>query len=261
MNEFMKHDFNINKILLACFVGNGVGERIHRNRPSHGLALHTSGKKEYAFANGTRIVVEKGDIIYMPEFSDYYVDSIENGDCYAINFDVYESIGFDPFKIRVKNYDMFLNCFRKAKNIWISRETGYIMKCKAELYNILSAIEQEYLLSYTSRSKLDIIKPAVDYIHNNYYSGIISIDMLSKMCDITPEYFRSIFKSFYAASPLSYINRLKINSAKELIESGMYSISGAAEACGYADMSHFSREFKKAFGICPSKLKGEKQYK
>jgi len=47
-------------------------------------------------------------------------------------------------------------------------------------------------------------------------------------------------------------NNLKIMHAKELISSGMYTITQAAEQSGYTDMSHFSREFKKTTGIAPS---------
>ena len=71
------------------------------------------------------------------------------------------------------------------------------------------------------------------------------------MCGITPEYFRKLFKSFYGISPLKYINNLKITHAKELLASGMYSVTEAALQSGYIDMSYFSREFKKASGNSP----------
>ena len=77
------------------------------------------------------------------------------------------------------------------------------------------------------------------------------------MCSITPGYFRSIFKSFYGVSPKSYINGLKIARAKELLASGMYSVTEAAVMSGYTDMSHFSREFKKVVGITPKNYCGE----
>jgi AraC-like DNA-binding protein len=72
------------------------------------------------------------------------------------------------------------------------------------------------------------------------------------MCGITPEYFRKIFKSFYGSSPLIYINNLKITRAKELFESGMYSVSEVAAHSGYSDISYFSREFKSATGLSPT---------
>lgn len=80
----------------------------------------------------------------------------------------------------------------------------------------------------------------------------INIQELAKMCGITPEYFRRIFKSFYGVSPVNYINNMKITRARELLESQMYSVTETAQMSGYSELSYFSREFKRILGICPS---------
>ena len=106
-------------------------------------------------------------------------------------------------------------------------------------------LEQERLL-------LRGIAYAGKYINKNYTSENISITKISELCSITPEYFRKIFREFFGESPITYINKMKISRAKELISSGMYSISEVCELSGYTDPSHFSREFKKAVGVSPS---------
>lgn len=252
MNDFMKYDFNIEKILLACYVGKGRGMKVHRNRSGHGLALHTSGVKVYLFDNGKKITVNPNEIIYLPKHSTYEVFSEINGDCFAINFDISEEKSFVPFAIKIKNANSVSEHFKNAENIWWKKSYGYITKCKAELYQIIYTMQQEYFSEYISNNKLDIISPAVEYIHNEYTHKLISIENLADMCAITPEYFRKIFKSYYGISPLKYINELKISHAKELLESGMYSVTDAALQSGYTDMSYFSREFKKKTGISPS---------
>ena len=47
MNNFMQCDFNISKIVLACYVGAGTANPIHKNRPSHGLEFFTSVVNKY----------------------------------------------------------------------------------------------------------------------------------------------------------------------------------------------------------------------
>ena len=101
------------------------------------------------------------------------------------------------------------------------------------------------------KSRFEIIKPAVSYIHDKYTAEKISVDMLSGLCGISPEYFRRIFKNFYGISPINYINNLRLSRAKELLESQLYSVSEVAMQCGYKEMCHFSREFKRAMGISP----------
>lgn len=259
VEDFMNYDFNINRIVLAIFVPAGTGGAVHKNRPSHGLAINKAGDKTYTFSDGKKLTVKENDIIYLPKYSNYTVKSKEIGDCYAINFDLDEDITFEPFIMNVKNFNEITERFRIANKIWGLKKTGYILKCKAELYNIIYQLRWEYFSEYFPTKKLEIIRPAVDYIHENYSKEHISVEWLSKMCNITPEYFRKIFKSFYGSSPIEYINNLKITLAKELLESNMYSVTEAAIRAGYTEMSHFSRKFKSLTGISPSEYKKSAQ--
>ena len=45
---------------------------------------------------------------------------------------------------------------------------------------------------------------------------------------------------------------MRIRYAKDLLDSGEYSISDAAFISGFNDVAYFSREFKKATGTQPS---------
>ena len=64
-------------------------------------------------------------------------------------------------------------------------------------------------------------------------------------------YFRRIFSKNFGISPIRFINNLKIDRARELLASGLYTISNVAELSGFHDESYFSREFKKHSGKTP----------
>lgn len=252
MIEFMNYDFNIDKIIVALFVATNP-DRVHKNRPSHGLAVILSDGVTYIFDSGRKITVHAGEIIYLPKYSNYVVDSSCNRKgCYAINFELSEDRSFAPFLFKPKNAAAFLDHFKKAEQVWRGKKHGYMLKCKAELYDILYDMQTEVLSGYVDKEKREVILPAVEYIHDNYTNELLNITALSDMCGISPEYFRKLFRQFYGISPVKYINNLKISRAKELILSGMYTITQAAEMSGYTDMSHFSREFRKATGTAPS---------
>ncbi len=259
MVDFMNYDFGIKNIVLACFVPAETGAIIHKDRPSHGLALNTGGEKEYVFSDGQRLVVKANDMIYLPKHSTYSVSLKAAGDSYAINFDIAEEVDFPPFVMKVKQYHAIAKCFHAAKSAWEQKRNSYRIKCKAELYHIIYAMHQQYFSEYFPQNKLEIIKPAIDYIHLKYMDEAISVEALAGMCHITPEYFRRIFKSFYGVSPISYINNLKITRAKELLESQMYSVTDAAHLSGFNEMSYFSREFKKTTGVSPLEYKKSAQ--
>ena len=247
----MEYNFNVNKIVLATLVPAKTGEAVHKSRPEHGLVFFVDGEKNYYFED-TVISTHANDILYLPKGSDYVVESVDHGDCYAINFHIDEPISFKPFVFKTKNKNAFFESFKKAREVWKSKAFGYEMKCKSELYDIIYHMQKEYELGYVSKSTAAVIRKAVDYIHTNYTEENISISHLARMCKVSETYFRVIFNKLYGTSPIKYINNLKIEHAKELIESGMYSIGEVCALSGYNDESYFSREFKKATGVCPS---------
>ena len=135
-----------------------------------------------------------------------------------------------------------------AQKIWARKNVGYLSKVRSELYDILFKMQTEYDLPYCSRS---VIQPALDHIHGNYYKESISIQMLADLCGISTVHLRNLFIRLFAMPPVKYINSLKMSRAKELLASGLYTVSETCFLSGYQDESYFSREFKKHFGVSP----------
>ena len=255
MKEFMEYNFQVEKIAVACYVAPGGGVPVHRNRPHHGLALHTGGDRYYEF-DGRKVWAMPNDIVYLPKGSDYIVRGLAPGGCYAINFDLSDTDGLAPFAFRVRNAGLFTEWFRQAERVWRTKPSGYEMKCKAELYNILYQMTREYELEYVSKSAEDRIRPALEYIRREYTNENIGIAYLAGLSGISETYFRRIFQNTMGTSPLKYINQLKISRAKELLASGICTVSEAAEQSGYHDEAYFSREFKRIVGMSPSEYQG-----
>ncbi len=59
------------------------------------------------------------------------------------------------------------------------------------------------------------------------------------------------FKRATGVTPLAYLQQLRIESAKRLIESGTYSLNEVAYAVGYEDLSFFRKLFVRLAGIPP----------
>ncbi|MBR2387149.1 MAG: helix-turn-helix transcriptional regulator [Clostridia bacterium] len=251
MKEFMEYDFAVETIVLCLFLPKGKGDAVHKDRPSHGLALHIGAERLYKFDDGRALTVRDGDLIYLPKGSNYSVTTATLGECYAINFDISGDATFEPFTIHTKNVRDMLSSFEAAERSFKNKKQGYKMRCKEKLYRILAQLQKEYATEYASSQKSDLIAPAVTYIHEHYTEGELSVAELARKCNITPEYFRRIFGKIYGSSPIKYINDLKISHAKELLLSGEYSVSDAATLSGFSDISYFSREFKKATGVPP----------
>ena len=254
MELFLKNTV-VTQIVLACFIPKDAkGGAIHNNRPSHGFALNLDGDKTYAFNDGKKITVNKNDLIYLPKGSCYTVSSLIRGDMYCINFQTAEDGAYPPFALRVKNIDNMLAAYREAEKAWRKKNAGYDYKCKAELYKVIYETYKESALPYSDNKKMEMIRPALEYIHKHYADEQISMQKLCKSCSISYEYLRKLFHNFYACSPTEYVNNLRIERAKNLLASGYYSVSEAAEKSGFFDVAYFSRFFKKTVGVTPAKF-------
>ena len=83
----------------------------------------------------------------------------------------------------------------------------------------------------------------------------LTVAQLAAHCGISEVYFRRIFLNKFGVSPKEYMINLRINYAKQLLQSGQCSVAQTAELCGYFETSHFSREFSKRVGMSPKEYK------
>lgn len=111
--------------------------------------------------------------------------------------------------------------------------------------------------SYMSRQRkkiLGIVKDSLQYMENNFHRNI-SLDDICQKEGLSKYYFCRIFKETIGRSPIEYLNSLRINNAAELLKSGKYNVSEAAEMCGFNNINYFSKVFKKYKNALPSSMK------
>jgi AraC-like DNA-binding protein len=79
-----------------------------------------------------------------------------------------------------------------------------------------------------------------------------SIEELAELADISPSYFRNLFKRVTGLTVTQYKNRIKISKARDLILSGKCNVTEAAKTVGFNNIYYFSRLFKKITCANPS---------
>lgn len=57
----------------------------------------------------------------------------------------------------------------------------------------------------------------------------------------------------------SYSTNLKMDYARELLDSQDKTVSEVSELIGYSHPNHFSYAFKRKFGFCPKIIKGQRE--
>ena len=114
-------------------------------------------------------------------------------------------------------------------------------------------IEDEKPVIYAnacSRMDLDVVA----FIDDNYQSDF-SLDELSALANISPQYLCRLFKDCYHMRPFEYLAKKRLQRAKMMLTGEKYSVNEIAQLVGYNDCSYFCSVFKKREGLSPAEFR------
>lgn len=126
-----------------------------------------------------------------------------------------------------------------------------------ELFVLLSrSLKLEWEQSAKSRNlKLfELLNIAKEYIDVNY-SKDLSLSQVAKYIYLSDSYFAHSFKSKFGISPKSYILKVRINAAKELLENTDVKVSDIAASVGFSSQQRFNDIFRKYENVTPLKYR------
>jgi len=90
----------------------------------------------------------------------------------------------------------------------------------------------------------------IEFLNQNYTNDISANDLAQYM-HLNPGYLSKVFKRETGITVTKYINNLRIQKSRQMLESGNYSISEIAAATGFHDYFYFLKTFKKIIGLTP----------
>ena len=120
-----------------------------------------------------------------------------------------------------------------------------------KLYEGICLNVNDKKLSHNEILKCEIIK----YIETHYCNPDISQSQIAEYLGITPQYLSRFFKQETGENMVEYINRLRIEKAKNLLSEKDLSILNVSEMVGYGNDRNLNRVFKQREGITPGKYR------
>ena len=98
------------------------------------------------------------------------------------------------------------------------------------------------------------LKNVIGYIEQNYTAGI-TLDMMSKIAYMSPNYFCHYFRKETGKSPLAFINEYRIQKAAQMLSETDLQISQIAQSVGFDNFSYFIRKFREYKSITPKEYR------
>ena len=132
--------------------------------------------------------------------------------------------------------------------------------CRDEMLSALAAklLVTIYRIQFASRTaNVKRINEKVlqiqQYIDGNFTENI-SVEKLAQENFMSPDHLTRCFKEMTGYSPKQYIIACRLQYARKLILSEDMSVKEAAFECGFCDVNHFIRSFKKYYNETPGKF-------
>ncbi len=113
--------------------------------------------------------------------------------------------------------------------------------------HIRNAMERKRKLSLDAQR---LVRQAMAYIHTNYAEQISRRD-IAQHINIAEDYLTFCFRQEMGITPVKYLQRFRVNLAKNLLKTSPKSITEIAFAVGFSDSGYFSRIFHRETGVSP----------
>lgn len=167
----------------------------------------------------------------------------------GFNGDIFADSDFDfSFVLEHIEADSFLHrLFRE-----ISENSGnevylkYLVNCA--VYMIQTGGRK---IMFSEASKGQSVSNKALKLINERFKDAISLPIIAKELSITPQYLSFAFVTSFGMNFSEYLSSVRLKYAASMIENTEVSITDICFESGYCNFSHFSRTFKKQYGLSP----------
>lgn len=116
----------------------------------------------------------------------------------------------------------------------------------------------EHFISVIEKKKASGVRREILQIENyvkQHYSEEIDLNTISELLNMCPSHISNLFKKETGINFSSYLTKVRMEAAQQLLQNSDTLIYEIAESTGYSNSGYFGKVFKKFFGITPEEYK------
>ena len=123
-------------------------------------------------------------------------------------------------------------------------------------YHMQEAVERFCQSAFppSTSAERDVIQQATRFI-NIHFSEPLTLEDVARSVHLSESYFSSLFKKGCGASFREYLNAVRVDEARRLLDLNQQSVTEIALAVGFESQSYFSKVFRSVTGVSPKEYR------
>ncbi len=147
----------------------------------------------------------------------------------------------------------------KAWQACVSEAEGFEFEMREELSKFIFLLTKNRPVAEKRPSEKtlrdgDRIKSMLQYIQE-HYDEELTLAKIAQSVNLSENECLRCFRSMIGSTPIQYVKQIRIQKAAELLASTDQKISDIGAACGFQEMSYFSKIFRALKGSTPSEYR------
>lgn len=226
-----------------------------------GFVLFTDGLAEFWDAAGQRHLCGKGTLLLLRKDTAYTIFSRE-GCAYvtaAYDFSQDTDKSMEKLPVVIETSESI-----QAKLIHMSKKWQYQLwdsqiACRIGLLEFYYELLSQYREAGSQYAD-PTVRNAIHFIHSHFKRNFTA-EEIAEQCAVSPSYLRARFRTATGMTITEYRNDLRIRAAKQMLQSGLFTVKETALELGYCDVYYFTKSFAGATGTTPAAFAVEKDRK
>lgn len=246
---------------VEAYLFQGVMQKFPNHFHEYYVIGFIEGGRRHLSSKNKEYTVEAGDLLLFNPYDNHACEQIDGRalDYRCINIQsavmgkaVTEITGRDQmpsFSLQVIKQSELVFLLKELHLMIMEGDTGF--RKEEIFFFLLQQLLEEYTeeVLFAQREQRAEVQLICEYLEENYMHNI-KLDDLSVLTGLSKYYLLRFFTKEKGISPYSYLETIRIDRAKKLLEQGVAPIDAALQT-GFVDQSHFSNFFKKFIGLTP----------
>lgn len=132
-----------------------------------------------------------------------------------------------------------------------------LLERKYYLYEIITFLAEQFdmwMHSVGYSSGENVMDEVLYYIHHNYRENL-KLETIAPLFGYNSSYLGKVFSKRVGINFTSYVDQVRINEAKKLLEQDQFKVYEIAKQVGYSNVDYFHKKFKKYVGTSPAEYR------